>query len=77
MTFLGESLVSRTGAEGWTESWVKVPMCVQRYDIFGSSSLHNLGGKKLSCPCYHTRHFQQIHWNWNCSANNCKTINKM
>ena len=29
--FLGKSLVSRTGAEGWTERWVKVPKC----DAFG------------------------------------------
>ena len=24
---IGESLVSRTGTEGWTEHWVKVPKC--------------------------------------------------
>ena len=26
-----------------------------------SNSLHNLGGQKWSCPCYHARHLQQIH----------------
>ena len=27
-----------------------------------SNSLHNLRGQKWSCPCYHARHLQQIHW---------------
>ena len=35
ISFLGESLVSRTGTVGWTELWVKVPKCAPRYDVFG------------------------------------------
>ena len=31
----GESSVSRTGAVGWTERWVKVPKYAPRYDVFG------------------------------------------
>ena len=31
ISFLGESLVSRTGAVGWTEYWIKVPKCAPRY----------------------------------------------
>ena len=31
--------------------------------FLASNSLHNLGGQKWSCPCYQTRHLQQIHWN--------------
>ena len=31
--------------------------------FLASNSLHNLGGKKRSCPCYHARHLKQIHWN--------------
>ena len=58
ISFLGESLVSRTGAAGWTECWVKVPKCASRYD----NSLCNLRGQKWTCPCYHARHLQQIHW---------------
>ena len=34
LLFLGESLVSRTGAVGWTEPWVKVPKCALRC-VFG------------------------------------------
>ena len=29
--------------------------------FLASNSLHNLG-QKWSCPCYHARHLQQIHW---------------
>ena len=29
--------------------------------FLASNSLHNLRGLKLSCPCYHARHLQQIH----------------
>ena len=31
--------------------------------FLASITLHNLRGKKLSCPCYHVRHLQQIDWN--------------
>ena len=30
-----------------------------------SNSLHNLGGQKNICLCYHARHFQPIHWKKN------------
>ena len=30
--------------------------------FLASNSLHNLRGQKWSCPCYHARHLQQIHW---------------
>ena len=30
--------------------------------FFASSSLHNLGGQKWPCPCYHARHLHQSHW---------------
>ena len=57
-------LVSRIDAEGCTEHWVKVPKCAPRYEVLAvRDSLHNLGGQKWSFPCYHARHFQQIHWN--------------
>ena len=47
---------------GWTEHWVKVPKYASKYDNLASNSLLNLRGQKLSCPCYHARHLQQIHW---------------
>ena len=34
ISFLGESLVSRTVTVGWTERWVSVPKCAPRY-VFG------------------------------------------
>ena len=30
--------------------------------FLASYSLHNHRGQKWSCPCYHARHLQQIHW---------------
>ena len=30
--------------------------------FLASNSLHNLGGQKQLCLCYHERHLQQIHW---------------
>ena len=35
ITDLGKSLVSRTGAKGWTKHWVKVSKCAPIYDVFG------------------------------------------
>ena len=35
----------------------------QDMSSLASNSLHNLGCQKWSCPCYHGRHLQQIHWN--------------
>ena len=30
--------------------------------FLASNSRHNLRDQKWSCPCYHARHLQQIHW---------------
>ena len=30
--------------------------------FLASNRLHNLRGQKWSCPCYHAKHLQQIHW---------------
>ena len=48
----------------WDELKVELKcQSVRWYMMFmASNSLHNMGGQKLSCPCYHARHLQQIHW---------------
>ena len=38
-------------------------VCIRYMMFLASNSLHNLGGQKWSCPCYHARHLQQIHRN--------------
>ena len=39
-----------------------LPWCAVRLVFWDSNSLHNLGGQKQLCLCYHARHLQKIHW---------------
>ena len=42
----------------------KIRLILQNFKFWtDSNSLKNLRGQKGSCPCYHKRHLQQIHWN--------------
>ena len=48
----------------WDEQNVGLKCQTVRRDIvfLASNSLHNLGSQNLSCPCYHPKNFEQIHW---------------
>ena len=39
-------------------------MVCGQISVLASNSLHNLGGQKQLCSCYHTRHLLQIHWDF-------------
>ena len=52
------------GKENWRCGMNQMLSSSVRRDMMflASNSLNNLRGQKWSCPCYHARHLQQIHW---------------